>query len=254
MVSGEDWGGAKGVLESCEGRLLVGAPDERGIAGEGCEGARDFGEVLDEATVEVAEPKELLDLFLRLQVGPLGNRGSLLGVHLNLSFGDDHAEEGDFTAEELAFSDFERESMVLEAMENFADSAPVFFFRVGEDEDVVHVNDDLSGLDHVLEDIVHHALEGCGGVAHSEEHDERFVEAAVGDERGFPLVSVLDSDIREAPADVDFGKVLGSLESVEEFGNEREGITVLDRHVVELSVVLHRAKSTVSLLDEKEGG
>ena len=45
---------------------------------------------------------------------------------------------------------------------------------LGKYEYVVHVNDNPSLGLLVFEDVVHHSLEGCGGVAHAEKHDSRF--------------------------------------------------------------------------------
>ena len=54
-------------------------------------------------------------------------------------------------------------------------------------------------------------LEGSGGVGETEEHDSRFKEAFVGDESGFPLVSILDMDIVVSLLYIKFGEDLGVL-------------------------------------------
>ena len=45
------------------------------------------------------------------------------------------------------------------------------------DEHVIHIDDQPSFVDEVLEGMVHVCLESGGGVAKSEEHDCGFVEA-----------------------------------------------------------------------------
>ena len=54
--------------------------------------------------------------------------------------------------------------------------------------------------------MVHHVLEGGGGVAEAEIHNHRFIEAILRFERCFMLVSVFDPDFVKAPFYVEFGK------------------------------------------------
>ena len=81
-------------------------------------------------------------------------------------------------------------------------------------------------------------MEGSGAVGHSEEHHEGFEEAAIGVEGCFPFISGLDAYIIEAPADVEFCEVFSSVELRDEFGDEGEGISVLDSHSVQRAIVL----------------
>ena len=43
---------------------------------------------------------------------------------------------------------------------------------VGVDKDIIHIAYDLAVVDEILEDIIHHHLEHCGGVTQSKEHDD----------------------------------------------------------------------------------
>ena len=63
----------------------------------------------------------------------------------------------------------------------------------GVDEEIIHVDNEPSFGNHVVEGVVHETLEGGGGVGEPEEHHSRFEEAFVGDEGRLPLVTVLDS-------------------------------------------------------------
>ena len=65
----------------------------------------------------------------------------------------------------------------------------------GEDQDVIHVNHHPPFIDHVTKEIVHHSLEGRGGVAESEEHDSGFEQAMGTFECSFPLVTFLDAHV-----------------------------------------------------------
>jgi len=80
------------------------------------------------------------------------------------------------------------------------------------------------------EDVVHHGLESSRTIGHSEKHYEQFEQATVGTESYLPFISGLDAYIIEAPTDIEFCEVLGSAELRDEFGDERERISVFDGH------------------------
>ena len=54
------------------------------------------------------------------------------------------------------------------------------------------------------------------GVGHAEEYNSGLVESPVGNESGFPLISVLDSDIVISPLYIKLGEDLGVFEFVNE--------------------------------------
>ena len=83
-------------------------------------------------------------------------------------------------------------------------------------EEVVHVNDKPSFCDHIPERVRHESLKSGGGVGHAEEHNSGFVKSSVGNESGFPLVTVLDSNIVISPSYVKLGEDLGIFEFVNE--------------------------------------
>ena len=86
----------------------------------------------------------------------------------------------------------------------------------GEDQEVVHVDNEPSFRDHISEGVVHESLKGGRGVSETKEHDGGFKEAFVGDKCSFPLVSVFDVDVIVAPLDIKFGEDLGVPELVDE--------------------------------------
>ena len=89
----------------------------------------------------------------------------------------------------------------------------------GEDEEVVHIDDEPSFCDHISKGVVHESLESGGGVSEAKEHDGWFEEAFMSDEGGFPLVSVFDADVVVAPSDIKFGEDLGISKLINEVGN-----------------------------------
>jgi hypothetical protein len=123
----------------------------------------------------------------------------------------------------------------------------------GENEEVIHIDDEPSFSDHVSEGVIHESLEGRGGVGKSEEHYRGFKEAFVGDEGGLPLVSIFDSDIVVSPSNVELSERLGVPEFVNEVGDEGKGVGVMDRVFIDVTVVLAGSESSILFLDEEEG-
>jgi len=97
-------------------------------------------------------------------------------------------------------------------------------------------------------------LEGGGTVGHSEEHHERFKEAAVGAEGRFPFISGLDVYVIETPADIKFCEVSGSAELGDEFRDEREGVPIFDGYGVQRAIVLDQPEQTILLFNEEHRG
>ena len=124
----------------------------------------------------------------------------------------------------------------------------------GVDEEVIHIDDEPSFGDHVVEGIVHESLEGGRGVGKAEEHHGGFEESFMSDEGRFPLVTILDSYIVVSPPNVKLGEHFGVLQLVHEVRDEGKGVGVANGVFIDIAVVLAGAKSTILLFDEKEGG
>ena len=88
----------------------------------------------------------------------------------------------------------------------------MLFLRLGEDQDVVQVDHHNTFHYEVLEDVVHHGLEGGWTVSHSKEHYQGFEQASIGSEGHLPLVSGLNANIVETPIDIQLGEVSGPTE------------------------------------------
>ena len=70
------------------------------------------------------------------------------------------------------------------------------------DEDVVHIDSDVTFVDQFSENEVHHGLEGGWSVRETKEHDHRFEKAAVCLKGGFPLVSVTNAYVVVPPSNI----------------------------------------------------
>ena len=91
------------------------------------------------------------------------------------------------------------------------------------DKEVIHVDDEPFLCNHIVKGIIHESLEGGRGIDETKEHHGWFKESFMSDESGFPLMSILDSDIVVSPLDVKFGEDFHSLEFINEVSNEWKG-------------------------------
>ena len=163
-----------------------------------------------------------------------------------------HSEIVDFWDIELAFLKLEMKVKLSHSLEDVAGSLSVGF-QVGRgNEEVIHVDDQPSFSDHVLEGVVHESLECGRRVAEVKEHDSWFEESFMGDEGCLPLVTILDVDIVVLPINIKLGEVMGVFQLVHEIRDEGEGVGVAGDVFVEVSVVLARAKLAILLLDEEK--
>src|SRR3979490_739321 len=103
----------------------------------------------------------------------------------------------------------------------------MFLQRRRKDKNVVKIDGDDTLGDKVLEDLVHHRLEGRRAVCQSEVHHERFEQTAISSKRRFPFITFFYPHVVIPQADVELGEVLRAFKSVDEVVNEREGIAVL---------------------------
>ena len=72
------------------------------------------------------------------------------------------------------------------------------------------------------------------------------------DESGFPLMSILDSDIVVSPSDIKFGEDFHSLEFIDEVGDEWKEVCVMDCVFINIVVVLTGAEATILLFNKEE--
>ena len=144
--------------------------------------------------------------------------------------------------------------MLCQYLQDLPDCSFVFLFHLRKDQNVIQVHYYNSFGYESSEDVIHYSLEGDETVGHSEEHHKRFKEAVVGAEDCFPFISGLDVYVIETPVDVKFCEVLGSAELENEFGDEGEGVSVLDGYGVQHTIVLGQPERTIFLLNKEHRG
>src|SRR3982750_1205089 len=123
---------------------------------------------------------------------------------------------------------------------------------LGEDQDVIQVYHNHTFRDHILEDLVHHGLEGGRTIGETKEHDKRFKETSVSAKGSLPLISFFDADIVETPMNVKLGEVARTTKLVDKVRDERERVLVLHSHIVEHAIVLDQTKGAILFLHKED--
>ena len=123
-----------------------------------------------------------------------------------------------------------------------------------EDEKIIHVDNQPSFGDHILEGIVHESLESGRGITQAEEHDSWFKEAFVGDKHCFPLISILDVNIVVSRANIHLSEDRRPFELVHKVGDEREGVSIFNSVLVQVPVILTGSERPIFLSYKEEWG
>ncbi|GBG62158.1 hypothetical protein CBR_g29357 [Chara braunii] len=147
---------------------------------------------------------------LEVDVGSLKD-----GVHE-----DNMAEVFDARSGKRTFAELGVEFLLSEDREDLAEVLKLGLEGGTENKDVIKV-DDNTDFQEVAEDVVHGRLEGSGAIGESEWHHEELIVPEPRAEGGLVGVLLADTDLVEATAKVDLGKVLGSTKTIKELGNPR---------------------------------
>ncbi|KAF9798183.1 hypothetical protein IEO21_10778 [Rhodonia placenta] len=104
-----------------------------------------------------------------------------------------------------------------------------------------------------MENVIHHCMEGCGGIGEAEEHYQGFVQPPIRYEGGLPLVTGFDPDVVVSPSDIELRKERGAAKLIYHLGDQRQGVAIFDCDRVQPAVVLDGSKRPFLLFDEEEG-
>src|SRR5258707_11035471 len=113
----------------------------------------DFGVVLDEATIEIAETEEALGFFEVTWNRPIRDCLYFGGVHFDLAMGYDDTEVLDRGLVEKTFLGFKVQVKFDKAMEDFMGKFIERGKIVIKEEDIIQVNDEVTLVDKVLTDM-----------------------------------------------------------------------------------------------------
>ena len=178
---------------------------------------------------------------------------SLHQVHVNAPFRDDHAKVFSLCDFELALFQLEVQSVLSKDIQDLLYLFLVFCMILGKNENVIQVHQDLVGGNLILQNLVHHSLEGFRGVGEAKEHDEGFKESLIHMEGRLELISFLDANIVISPSNIQLGEPVSVLKVINEFRNEGERVFVGDSDLVQLPIVLDWSKRPILLLNKEEG-
>src|ERR1700733_108125 len=90
-----------------------------------------------------------------------------------------------------------------------------------EDEDVIEIDAYHALVNEVLEDVIHHGLEGRRGVGESKEHHQWFEQAMICAKCSLPFVALLHLHIVVPPSHVKLCEILCTSQLVNELRDQR---------------------------------
>ncbi|KAF9799457.1 hypothetical protein IEO21_10567 [Rhodonia placenta] len=187
---------------------------------ESVEWSRDLGEVLNEAAVEVGKPPELLNIFLVPGYRPLINSFQLRGIHRYLIATEHIADVVDLGNVPFTLLRLQEQIVILKASKDLARDLIMLLLIGGEDEY------------EIMEDVIHHRLEGRGGIGEAEEHHQGFVQSPVSYKGRLPFVTGFDPDVVISPSDIELREERGTAELIYHFGDQRQWVAILDSDCV----------------------
>ena len=134
----EDWSRSEGLLQEVESRVTIIGEVPRSIfAGKSCEGNDDVGVVMNEATVEVCESKERLDVLNFLQFQPVRNGLNFIHGHKESIGGKTETEVLGGGGMELTFLWLGKEIVFAEVLEDFMDMFLMELEVLGVYQDII---------------------------------------------------------------------------------------------------------------------
>jgi hypothetical protein len=153
--------------------------------------------------------------------------------------------------EELAFGSSCVKPFFLKDLEDLRDVLLMFLEGLGEDQDIVEV-DDHESIQERPEEVVHEPLESAGSVAEAKGHDKALVVSVPCLESGLVNMVFEDFNLVVAAFEIDFRKEFGTTKAIEKVIDPRQGVSILDGLLVERSVVVADAQRAILLGNEQD--
>jgi hypothetical protein len=128
--------------------------------------------------------------------------------------------------------------MFFHTLKNLLHSFSVGLLIWEEDKEVIHVDNQPSFGDEILQGVIHEMLK-CGRSVHeAKEHNSWFKESSRSNKGGFPLITFIYPYIVVSPSDVEFGEDLSAREFINEIGDKQKRIRISDNVFIKVTVVL----------------
>jgi hypothetical protein len=216
----QDQGGGYVQFDFVEGSLLIITPVPFVILfGQFKKGFGMMGETLDESTVEVRKTKEGLYFPLHCGSWPLCHPCDFDQIHVNLTLQDDKSKIFDHSLLKITLIVMKVQLVLTKSFENNSCDSPMFHDGFHVDEDIIEVDADNTFHNQILENVVHHHLEGRWGVGESKKHHQWFIEATIFSKCCLPLITLLHAYIVVPPSDVEFGEELCTAQLINKLRN-----------------------------------
>ena len=97
----------------------------------------------------------------------------------------------------------------------------MFFHSHQENQNVIHIYQDLLRSDQILEDMVHHGLESHRTICQTKKHNKGFKKTTIHTECSFPFIPLLDSDIIVSPSNIKLREYFCILQSMHNIIDQR---------------------------------
>ncbi|KIM56216.1 hypothetical protein SCLCIDRAFT_133116, partial [Scleroderma citrinum Foug A] len=163
-----------------------------------------------EATVEICEAEEGLDVLHLAWFRPIANSGDFVLRHCQAVGGEEVSEVFHQVRMKLTLFRFSKELVMAQAPKHF----PNVF------DMVLHIVYYHTDIKHICEDRVDKSLEGSQGIGEAERHHLPFIGAVASAEGGFPLITLGDVNQMVRMPKIDFSIDLRLTQGVKEVRNE----------------------------------
>ena len=149
-----------------------------------------------------------------------------------------------------SFHEFTIKSVFRESSQNCVNVYKVFFEALGEDENVIQVGTDVMVVK-VTENAVHHFHKSCWRIGESHGANKELVRSVTTSKGSFVDRIVVDTEVVEAVAEIQLGKVTRAVVAIAHFGDKGKRGFVLDGVGIQGAVIDAQTEGAVRLASEE---
>jgi hypothetical protein len=133
-------------------------------------------------------------------------------------------------------------------MENLIHMSKMVCLGFSIDEDIIKENSDKM-VEKGMEDMIHEALEGGGGITQAKGHDQKLIVALMSSKGSLGNVCLFHTYLVVARTNIQFSEELGATQFIQEVINDRNGEFFFDGKFVEGTEVRTHSPRTFFLQD-----
>jgi DNA-directed RNA polymerase subunit F len=241
--------GSELLLEEIKAFLTLRRPKELLVfLEEICKRLGDLGEILNKAAVtcQTEETSHLLDILRRK---PFNDRLDGFRIDSNAFSRNDMAKIDDLRKPKFTFGELGIETVFTKLQEDEAKMLFMLLIGLGLDKDIIKI--DYHKLVEVLhENVVHQPRESGRSISEAKGHDGVFVETITSFEGCLGYILLADFDLVITTSQIHLREHSCTRKLIKEFIDARKRICILDRFLIERTVVNHQSISFILFLDE----